>query len=135
MNIALMISKLEIYMHILFFIITAIVIKLSILGLGVISILVSVLAILLLRFTACRIPNNLERRFAKKFKIALLAHISVYALFIAKLVFVDNLQDLPAFIASHLIVHHIASGLIAATLVFMSIKTYNQIKTINIKSN
>lgn len=76
-----------------------------------------------------KLPELLRNRFRKKFKIALWGHISVYIAFIGKMIFIDDFNDIPAFLASHLVIHHMASGLIAATLIIMSLRTYKQLKS------
>ena len=122
-------------MTIIIYIITAVLIKLSILGLGMLTIISAFVGLLLLKVMHKKLSELLVNRFSKKFKIALYGHISVYIAFIGKMIFIDDLSDIPAFLASHLVIHHIASGLIAATLIVMSLRTYNKLKVSNLNTN
>ena len=122
-------------MTIIVYIITAVLIKLSILGLGMLTIISAFVGLLLLKVMHKKLSELLVNRFSKKFKIALCGHISVYIAFIGKMIFINDLSDIPTFLASHLVIHHIASGLIAATLMIMSLKTYNQLKVSNFNTN
>jgi hypothetical protein len=122
-------------MTIIVYIITAVLIKLSILGLGMLSIITAFVGLLLLKVMNKKLSELLIIRFSKKFKIALWGHISVYIAFIGKMIFIDDFSDVPAFLASHLVIHHLASGFIAATLMIMSLRTYNQLQVSNLNSN
>jgi hypothetical protein len=122
-------------MTIIVYIITAVLIKLSILGLGMLSIITAFVGLLLLKVMNKKLSELLINRLSKKFKIALWGHISVYIAFIGKMILINDFNDIPAFLASHLVIHHVASGLIAATLMTMSLRTYNQLKASNLNSN
>ncbi|ALO41392.1 hypothetical protein [Pseudoalteromonas phenolica] len=122
-------------MRIIIYIVTAALIKLSILGLGMLSIVTAFSSLFLLKVMQKKLSERLINRFRKKFKIALWGHISIYGALIGKLTFIDGISDIPAFLASHLVVHHMASGLIAATLLIMSLRTYNQLKISNLNTN
>lgn len=122
-------------MTITVYIITAVLIKLSILGFGILSVVTAFIGLLLLKVMHKKLSELLIIRFSKKFKIALWGHTSVYIAFIGKMLFIDDFSDVPAFLASHLVIHHMVSGLIAATLMIMSLRTYNQLKVSNSNTN
>ncbi|WP_105167701.1 hypothetical protein [Pseudoalteromonas sp. T1lg23B] len=111
-------------MQIFTYILLAITIKTSLLGLGMVSLLISLIALLFIKFIAADMPEYHTKRFARAFKVAVFAHLSAYGLLIIKLAFVDGLRDIPAFIASHLIIHHILSGAIAGGLTLYGIKIF-----------
>ena len=122
-------------MTITVYIITAVLIKLSILGFGILSVVTAFIGLLLLKVMHKKLSELLIIRFSKKFKIAVWGHISVYIIFIGKMIFIDGFSAIPAFFASHLVIHHMASGLIATTLIIMSFRTYNQLKVSNSDTN
>ena len=115
-------------MTITVYIITAVLIKLSILGFGILSVVTAFIGLLLLKVMHKKLSEWLINRFRKKFKIAVWGHISVYIVFMGKMIFIDDFSDIPTFFASHLVIHHMASGLIATTLIIMSFRTYNQLE-------
>ena len=122
-------------MTITVYIITAVLIKLSILGFGILSVVTAFIGLLLLKVMHKKLSEWLINRFRKKFKIAVWGHTSVYIAFIGKMLFIDDFSDVPAFLASHLVIQHMVSGLIAATLMIMSLRTYNQLKVSNSNTN
>ena len=122
-------------MTIIVYIITAVLIKLSLLGLGMLSIISAFVGLLFLKVIHKKLSEWLINRFRKKFKITVWGHISVYIIFIGKMIFIDGFSAIPAFFASHLVIHHMASGLIATTLIIMSFRTYNQLKVSNSDTN
>ncbi|CCQ12487.1 hypothetical protein PALB_34260 [Pseudoalteromonas luteoviolacea B = ATCC 29581] len=113
-------------MPIVAFILVIILIKLSILGLGILSIVVAGLSLLLIKTPLVPIPKTAVKRFRFKFKLVLWTHVSAYTLLVLKLTLIDGWHDIPAFIASHLVTHHLLSALIAGTLTWLAIKTYTQ---------
>ncbi|MCG7541952.1 hypothetical protein [Pseudoalteromonas sp. OF7H-1] len=106
------------------FIYAIVLIKTSLLGLGIISILLSIAFIVALRLNLPALPVNAKSKFIKSFKFVLFAHLLGYLLLVSKLLLIDGWQDVPMFIASHLIMHHIWSGLIAAILTLTTILKY-----------
>lgn len=115
-------------MPILAFILTAILIKTSLLGLGLLSVGLALLALLVLKLNLLNLNETLHKRFAFKFKLVVFAHLGAYGLLILKLTFIDGWNDVPAFIVSHLITHHVLCALIAGTLTWLAIGTYNTIR-------
>ncbi|WP_339143777.1 hypothetical protein [Pseudoalteromonas galatheae] len=106
------------------FIYSIVLIKTSLLGLGSVSILLSVVFTVALHLNLPALPVNAKSKFIKSFRFALFAHLLGYLLLLSKLLFIAGWQDVPMFIASHLVMHHIWSGLIAAILTFFTIMKY-----------
>ncbi|KJY83811.1 hypothetical protein CWB89_12630 [Pseudoalteromonas piscicida] len=106
------------------FIYSMVLIKTSLLGLGVVSIVLSTVFILALHLNIPALSANAKNQFVKSFKLVLFAHLLGYLLLVSKLLLIDGWQDVPMFIASHLIMHHIWSGLIAAILTLTTILKY-----------
>ena len=106
------------------FIYSMVLIKTSLLGLGVVSIVLSVAFIVALHLNLPALPVNAKSKFIKSFKFVLFAHLLGYSLLVSKLLLIDGWQDVPMFIASHLLMHHIWSGLIAAILTLTTILKY-----------
>ncbi|MFY8273359.1 hypothetical protein AAEU32_04455 [Pseudoalteromonas sp. SSDWG2] len=115
----------------LYVIFAVIVIKTSLLGLGIVSIMISCIALLVIK---CRIINAsafVTSRARRIFRTALWLHVSVYVALVLKLILIDSVDDIPMFIASHLIVHHLMAAFIAATLIVMLIRGYFSSKSLN----
>ncbi|OHU86809.1 MULTISPECIES: hypothetical protein [Pseudoalteromonas] len=108
-------------MQVFAYILLAATIKTSLLGLGVASLIISISALILIKFAFFNMPAYQHKHFARAFKIATFTHLSAYGLLIAKFTLLDGLQDIPAFIASHLIVHHILCAGIAGGLTLYGI--------------
>ena len=70
------------------------------------------------------LTERLASQFRNIFKIALVGHGSVYTILVVKIVFIDSLQAIPAFIAAHVLIHHLLSALTGAALCFMLIRLY-----------
>ncbi|MCG7564774.1 hypothetical protein MHM95_00490 [Pseudoalteromonas sp. CnMc7-15] len=108
-----------------FYVILAVVlIKTSLLGLGVVSMAIALCAWLLLRLGVVAIHPSMKQGFRRLFKVALLLHLSVYVALILKLLLIDSFDDIPAFIVGHLLIHHLMSAVIGATVIFMLIRRY-----------
>ncbi|WP_010364791.1 hypothetical protein [Pseudoalteromonas citrea] len=97
-------------------------IKTSLLGLGLISILIATLSLFIIKKLS--LSHDLTLAFTKIYNIALYGHLSLYAILCIKLLFFNDVTDIPAFIAGHLIIHHILSGLTSVLLMFFTIKLY-----------
>ncbi|QUI70055.1 hypothetical protein [Pseudoalteromonas sp. M8] len=106
------------------FIYSIVLIKTSLLGLGLVSIVLSTIFILALHLNIPTLSTNAKSEFIKSFKFVTFSHLLGYLLLLGKLLFIDGWQDVPMFIASHLIMHHIWSGLIAAILTLTTILKY-----------
>ncbi|NSY36028.1 hypothetical protein DS891_21175 [Pseudoalteromonas sp. JC28] len=106
------------------FIYSIVLIKTSLLGLGLVSIVLSTVFILALHLNIPTLSTNAKSEFIKSFKFVTFSHLLGYLLLLGKLLFIDGWQDVPMFIASHLIMHHIWSGLIAAILTLTTILKY-----------
>ncbi|TMN32868.1 hypothetical protein [Pseudoalteromonas sp. S2755] len=106
------------------FIYSIVLIKTSLLGLGVVSIALSTVFILALRLNLPALSASAKNQFVKSFKLVLFTHLLGYLLLVGKLLLIDGWQDVPMFIASHLLIHHIWSGLIAAVLTLTTILKY-----------
>ncbi len=108
----------------------AILAKTSLLGLGAITIGLAIVALLALRFLAHALDYSTRRQLNRVFKMALWLHLAAYALLLVKLCFAllgdTSWQDIPTFIISHLVMHHVLSALCATVLIVMTIRLYNQ---------
>lgn len=108
----------------LYVILVVILIKTSLLGLGLVSIVLSAFGLLLLKLNVAKPTPFLQLRAKKMLRTALWLHLSVYALLILKLLLIDSYEDVPMFIASHLVLHHFMAALIGATLIVMLARSY-----------
>lgn len=106
------------------FILSAIVIKTSLLGLGWISIGIGLGGYLFCRFYHMNLADLLLKKFKQLFITGATLHLLLYLGLIVKLFLIDSLEDIPAFLISHLVYHHALSALIAAALTFMAIGVY-----------
>ncbi|MCF2829579.1 MULTISPECIES: hypothetical protein [Pseudoalteromonas] len=106
------------------FIYSIVLIKTSLLGLGLVSIVLSTIFILALHLNIPTLSANAKSEFTKSFRFVTFSHLLGYLLLLSKLLFIDGWQDVPMFIASHLIMHHIWSGLIAAILTLTTLLKY-----------
>lgn len=111
-------------MLLVYFALAGILVKLSLLGLGVLSIAIAVFALILLRFAPLE-NALLATRFKRKFKIVLFGHLLVYSVFVMKLLLIDGFDDIPSFIAAHLISHHVVSVVLASSLLIITVRSYN----------
>lgn len=103
------------------FILSAILIKTSLLGLGWISIGIGLGGYLFCRFYHMNLADLLLKKFKQLFITGAILHLLLYLGLIVKLFLIDSLEDIPAFLISHLVYHH---ALIAAALTFMTIGVY-----------
>lgn len=69
--------------------------------------------------------NPIAHRLLALYKMSLVLHLGIYLFLIVKLFFISGFSDIPAFIVSHLIIHHFMSAFIGATLMVMGIRIYN----------
>ncbi|MCG9962980.1 MAG: hypothetical protein ACRDCT_14965 [Shewanella sp.] len=106
------------------FILSAILIKTSLLGLGWISIGIGVGGYLFCRFYHLNLADLLIKKFRRLFISGAILHLLLYLGLIVKLFLIDSLEDIPAFLISHLVFHHALCALIAAALTFMAIGVY-----------
>jgi hypothetical protein len=104
---------------------SAVVAKTSLLGLGAITLLLCVLALIAMKILGQHLSRPLQQRIAQIFRIGIYLHLSTYLLLIIKLLFIDGWQDVPAFLLGHLVLHHAVSALIGAILIVMTIRIYN----------
>lgn len=104
----------------------AVLAKTSLLGLGLLTLGLSLLALLVLRLFGGSLPDSTARSLRRIFKTSLYLHLGSYALLGLKLWLIDGWQDVPAFLLGHLVLHHAMSALIASILIILSIRLYNQ---------
>ncbi|KZN37641.1 hypothetical protein [Pseudoalteromonas luteoviolacea] len=110
------------------YVLAAILIKTSILGLGAVSILICLFSILVINLNKQRLASTIQLKFKRIFKLALLGHTSAYLGLFIKALFIDGAEDLPAFIVSHLLLHHVLCALVAGTVTFLTLRLYAQTK-------
>lgn len=108
------------------FILSGVLIKTSLLGLGWISIAIGLSGYLFCRWINFKLDIKLIGKFRRLFITGAALHLLVYIGLITKLFLIDSLEDLPTFLISHLVSHHIFSAAIAATLTFLAIRIYLQ---------
>ncbi|MGI2208651.1 hypothetical protein ACROAD_10240 [Shewanella baltica] len=108
------------------FILSGVLNKTSLLGLGWISIAIGLSGYLLCRWFNFNFDIKLIDKFRRLFITGAALHLLVYIGLITKLFLIDSLEDLPTFMISHLVFHHIISAAISAVLTFMAIGIYLQ---------
>lgn len=108
----------------------AILAKTSLLGLGAVTIGLALVALLALRFLANALDFSTRRQLNRVFKTALWLHVAAYGLLLVKLgvalVGDSSWQDIPTFIISHFVMHHVLSAFSGAVVIVMTIRLYNQ---------
>ncbi len=104
---------------------SAVVAKTSLLGLGLVTLGLCVVALLALRWFGNHLSQPLQQRFGQIFRTGLYLHLATYLLLFSKMWFIDGWQDVPAFLLGHLVMHHAVSALIATILIVMTIRIYN----------
>lgn len=112
-------------MLLLLSIIALIVIKLSLLGMGMTTITAAMAGWLVCRIRLGKITSQIRRKFHRLFLTAIGLHLLVYISMLIKLFMLSSFSQLPEFILAHLVLHHIISAVISAILVFMAINIYN----------
>ncbi|MEO2266085.1 hypothetical protein V1358_01895 [Pseudoalteromonas sp. YIC-656] len=114
----------------LYVILAFVLVKTSFLGLGLVSVMVSLLALILLKLNIARPQPFVHMRAKRIYTSALWLHISVYVALVIKLFFIDSIEDVATFIAAHLVLHHLMAALIGATLLVLIIHSYFQFKAL-----
>ncbi|AOT09302.1 hypothetical protein [Pseudoalteromonas luteoviolacea] len=99
-------------------------IKASLLGLGVISIAIALSALLVIKFAPLTITPASQKQFNLIYKVALFGHLSAYAGLLLKAFFIDGMEDIPAFIVSHLVLHHLLCAAVAGVATFMALRIF-----------
>lgn len=115
-------------MPIIAFILVLILIKTSLMGLGLLSIGLASFALITIKTRLLRLDEALQTRFTTKFKLVIYAHLVTYLLLVLKLSFLEGWHDVPAFIASHLVMQHVISASIAGILTWQTISTYQRFR-------
>ncbi|MFB2648550.1 hypothetical protein [Shewanella mangrovisoli] len=106
------------------FMLSAILIKTSLLGLGWISIGIGLAGYLFCRYYRLNLATRLVQKFKRLFITGAILHLLLYLGLIVKLFLIDSIEDVPAFFISHLVFHHALCALIAAALTFMAVGVY-----------
>jgi hypothetical protein len=104
---------------------SAVVAKTSLLGLGAVTLLLCLLALLALRLFGGNLTAPLRHRIGQIFRTGLYLHLATYLMLIVKMWLIEGWQDVPAFLLSHLVLHHAFSALIATVLIVLTIRIYN----------
>jgi len=107
------------------YIASAVVVKTSLLGLGLVTLGLCFLALILLRIFGNQISPALQKRIGQIFRTGIYLHLATYSLLLLKMFMIDGWQDVPAFLLSHLVLHHFVSAFIATILILMTIRIYN----------
>ncbi|WP_306518127.1 hypothetical protein [Rheinheimera sp.] len=107
------------------YIASAVVVKTSLLGLGLVTLGLCVIALVLLRLFGTNLSQPLQHRIGQIFRTGIYLHLAAYLLLLLKMLFIDGWQDVPAFMMGHLLMHHASSALIATILLLMTIRIYN----------
>ncbi|WP_063381365.1 hypothetical protein [Pseudoalteromonas luteoviolacea] len=108
------------------YILAAILVKTSLLGLGTVSIILSILALLIVGINGLNLPSITRAKFKRIFKVALAGHLLAYLGLLVKVVLIDGAEDIPALIVSHLVLHHVLSALVAGTITYLTLRLYTQ---------
>ena len=106
------------------FMLSAILIKTSLLGLGWISIGIGTGGYLFCRYYRFNLAARLVQKFKRLFITGAILHLLLYLGLIVKLFLIDSIEDIPAFFISYLVFHHALCALIAAALTFMAVGVY-----------
>ncbi|QYJ72283.1 hypothetical protein K0H59_04285 [Shewanella sp. FJAT-51649] len=106
------------------FMLSAILIKTSLLGLGWISIGIGLGGYLFCRYYRLNLAARLVQKFKRLFITGAILHLLLYLGLIVKLFLIDSIEDIPTFFISHLVFHHALCALIAAALTFMAVGVY-----------
>ncbi|MCG7548393.1 hypothetical protein [Pseudoalteromonas sp. Of7M-16] len=106
------------------FILVIVLVKTSLLGLGGISIVIAALSLLIIKLTSLDISMSHRLQFKRLFKVALWGHISAYLALFLKVILIDGFEDIPTFIVSHLILHHVLCATVAGVSVFLALRIY-----------
>lgn len=108
----------------------AVLAKTSLLGLGLVTLGLAVVALIALRLFGRQLPAATQAGLKRIFNCALYLHLGTYLLLLVKLgvaIAMDSgWQDVPTFVISHLVTHHVMSALIASVLIVLSIRLYNK---------
>lgn len=104
---------------------SAVVAKTSLLGLGLLTLALCIVALIALRLFGAGLSQPLQQRIRQIFRTGLSLHLATYALLLSKMWLIDGWQDVPAFLLGHLVLHHAVSALIATVLIVMTIRIYN----------
>ncbi|MDW7547429.1 hypothetical protein [Pseudoalteromonas peptidolytica] len=105
-----------------------VLIKTSLLGLSGLTIVLAACFLLLIKRNIIELRSAVKTKFCQLYQIALITQLFGYLILLAKLLLIDGWHDLPLFIASHIVIHHVWSAFIAATLTVMTIVNYLQLK-------
>lgn len=107
----------------------AILVKTSLLGLGLLTVLLAIAALIGLRLFGNTLALSTRQRLVRVFKTALYLHLAAYGLLVLKLVYAmfadTSWGDIPSFVLSHLVLHHALSALSATILIVLTIQLYN----------
>lgn len=100
------------------------VIKSSLMGLGGLALMLSLLAWVLVKSGVTGLAPALKQRFGRLFALGALLHTAVYMALVAKLFFIEGFEDIPTFLLSHLLLHHIVCAIIAGVLTLFTVGVY-----------
>lgn len=108
------------------YIINIVLIQTSILGLGIISILLALISYLMLRGTATQHDDNYTltqlRWSVRSLLYAGVLHLAGYAIFLTKVFLAESIGDLSFAFLSHGMIHHVLSTGIALFLIYRVVK-------------
>ncbi|KZW99114.1 hypothetical protein JL49_19165 [Pseudoalteromonas luteoviolacea] len=108
------------------YILSATLVKTSLLGLGIVSIMLSILALLIMSINKLHLSTIARQKFKRIFKVALVGHLFAYLGLLVKALLIDGAEDIPAFIVSHLVLHHVLCALVAGTVTYLTLRLYTQ---------
>lgn len=107
----------------------ALLVKTSLLGFGLLTIGLALVALLALRLFASALPSTTRQRLKQLFKTALYLQLAAYGAVALKLVYAlwsdASWHDIPSFLLSHYVMHHALSALSATLLILLTIRLYN----------
>ncbi|WP_419149656.1 hypothetical protein [Pseudoalteromonas 'SMAR'] len=105
-----------------------ILIKTSLLGLGMVTIALAAGFSVLLRLLSRLFDANVTKKLRQLFTIAMVAHLLAYLALIIKLLLLQGWQDIPMFIASHIVIHHVWCGLTALLITVLTLSNYHLLR-------
>ncbi|KZN36763.1 hypothetical protein N480_15955 [Pseudoalteromonas luteoviolacea S2607] len=113
------------------YILAAILVKTSLLGLGSVSIILSIFALLIMGINRLNLSSSARAKFKRIFKVALAGHLLAYLGLLVKVLLIDGAEDIPALIVSHFVLHHVLCALVAGTITYLTLRLYTQISNEN----
>ncbi|MDK1287324.1 hypothetical protein [Pseudoalteromonas umbrosa] len=86
--------------------------------------MLAALALLIIKYAPLKMVQTTKNQFKKIYLVVLFGHLSAYIGLLIKAFFIDGVEDIPTFIVSHLVLHHILCALVAGVTTFMALRIF-----------